>query len=106
MDFCDYLFVDPPFGSNLMYSELNHLWEAWLKVFTNNKPEAIMNKEQHKKLAEYQGIMQTCFNEFYRILKAGRWMTIEFHNSQNSVWNAIRSFNEGWLCDCRRPNFR
>lgn len=49
-----------------------------------------MNKEQHKKLAEYQGIMQTCFNEFYRILKAGRWMTIEFHNSQNSVWNAIQ----------------
>ena len=43
--FCDYLFVDPPFGSNLMYSELNYLWEAWLRVFTNNKPEAIMNKD-------------------------------------------------------------
>ncbi len=34
-----------------MYSELNYLWEAWLKVFTNNNPEAIMNNSQHKKLA-------------------------------------------------------
>ncbi len=28
----DYIFLDPPFGSNIMYSELNFLWEAWLKV--------------------------------------------------------------------------
>jgi hypothetical protein len=88
--FCDYLFVDPPFGSNLMYSELNYLWEAWLQVFTNNKPEAIMNHEQHKKLVDYQEIMQLCFNQFSRLLKPGRWMTIEFHNSQNAVWNAIQ----------------
>jgi len=73
-----------------MYSELNYLAEAWLHVFTNNKPEAIMNNIQHKGLVEYQGLMQECFDEFYRILKAGRWMTIEFHNSQNSVWNAIQ----------------
>ncbi len=86
----DYIFVDPPFGSNLMYSELNFLWEAWLKVLTNNQPEAIINKEQQKKLAEYQCIMQACFDEFFRVLKAGRWITIEFHNSQNSVWNAIQ----------------
>lgn len=86
----DYIFVDPPFGGNLMYSELNFLWEAWLRVYTNNKPEAIMNNIQHKGLVEYQRLMQGCFDEFYRILKAGRWMTIEFHNSQNSVWNAIQ----------------
>ena len=27
----DYLFIDPPFGSNIMYSELSFLWEAWPK---------------------------------------------------------------------------
>ena len=26
----DYVFTIPPFGNNLMYSELNFLWEAWL----------------------------------------------------------------------------
>ena len=86
----DYIFTDPPFGGNLMYSELNFLWEAWLKVFTNNKPEAIENEVQGKGLLEYQRLMTDCFKEYYRVLKPGRWMTVEFHNSKNSVWNAIQ----------------
>lgn len=86
----DYIFVDPPFGANLMYSELNFLWEAWLGVFTNNQPEAVINKTQRKGLPEYQALMEACFREFYRVLKPGRWMTVEFHNSQNAVWNAIQ----------------
>jgi|GEM_PF-31432 len=86
----DYIFTDPPFGGNLMYSELNFLWEAWLKVFTNNKQEAIENKVQGKGLAEYQQLMTECFKEYYRVLKPGRWMTVEFHNSKNAVWNAIQ----------------
>jgi DNA modification methylase len=86
----DYVFVDPPFGSNIMYSELNFLWEAWLKVFTNNKPEAIENKVQGKGLLEYQHLITRCFQEYYRLLKPGRWMTVEFHNSKNSVWSAIQ----------------
>src|SRR6185312_4621408 len=44
----DYIFTDPPFGSNLMYSELNFIQESWLKVMTNNKEEAIMNHAQKK----------------------------------------------------------
>jgi DNA modification methylase/predicted RNA-binding Zn-ribbon protein involved in translation (DUF1610 family) len=86
----DYIFTDPPFGANLMYSELNFLWEAWLKVFTNNELEAVINKTQGKGLVEYQRIMERCFKEMYRILKPGRWMTVEFHNSRNNVWNAIQ----------------
>ncbi len=86
----DYIFVDPPFGGNLMYSELNFLWEAWIRVFTNNGSEAIINKIHHKRLLEYQNLMQSCFDEFFRVLKPGRWMTVEFHNSQTAVWNAIQ----------------
>ena len=86
----DYIFTDPPFGGNLMYSELNFIWEAWLKIFTNNKPEAIENKTQGKGLPEYQKLMAQCFGEYYRVLKSGHWMTVEFHNSQNRVWNSIQ----------------
>jgi len=86
----DYIFTDPPFGSNLNYSELNFLWEAWLKVITNSEPEAIVNDVQNKGLLEYQELMERCFAECYRILKPGRWMTVEFHNSHNAVWNAIQ----------------
>jgi DNA modification methylase/DNA-directed RNA polymerase subunit RPC12/RpoP len=89
-NFADYIFTDPPFGNNLNYSELNFLWEAWHRVFTNNKPEAIVNAVQRKGLPEYQELMERCFAECYRILKPGRWMTVVFHNSQNSVWNAIQ----------------
>lgn len=86
----DYIFTDPPFGGNLNYSELSFLWEAWLKVVTNQNTEAIINVEQGKGLLEYQSLMTKCFTECHRILKPGRWMTVEFHNSQNAVWNAIQ----------------
>jgi len=89
-NYIDYIFTDPPFGGNLMYSELNFLWEAWLKVFTNNKPEAVENKAQGKGPREYQELMEKCFAEYYRVLKPGRWMTVVFHNSQNRIWNAIQ----------------
>ena len=87
----DYIFVDPPFGSNLMYSELNFFWEAWLRVFTNNKLEAIENKVQGKSLDDYRRLMTVCFKEAFRVLKPGRWITIEFSNTQAAVWNAIQT---------------
>lgn len=90
-DSCDYIFTDPPFGNNLMYSELSFLWESWLRVMTNNETEAIMNNSQRKHIIDYQALMTRSFSEFYRILKPNRWMTVEFHNSKNSVWNAIQT---------------
>jgi len=87
----DYLFIDPPFGDNLMYSDLNFLWEAWLRDITNNKPEAVQSKTQNKGLDQYRVLMTRCFAEAFRILKPGRWMTVEFSNTQASVWNAIQT---------------
>jgi len=87
----DYIFTDPPFGANIMYSELNFLWESWLKVKTNNKTEAIENKTQGKSLLDYQNIMLQCFKEYFRILKPGRWMTVEFSNTSAAVWNGIQT---------------
>lgn len=86
----DYVFTDPPFGSNIMYSEGSFLWEAWLRVFTNTGPEAIINQTQGKALDEYRQLMTRCFSEMYHILKPGRWITVVFHNSKASVWNAIQ----------------
>ncbi len=86
----DYIFTDPPFGGNLQYSELSFINEAWLRVLTNNREEAVTNKVQGKSLIGYQQLMTLCFGAYYRSLKPGRWMTVEFHNSKNSVWNAIQ----------------
>ena len=87
----DYIFLDPPFGSNINYSELNFLWESWLKVWTNNEPEAIENKSQGKGPHEYHRLMTDCFREAYRVLKPGHWMTVEFSNTKASVWNSIQT---------------
>ncbi|MFC1584567.1 DNA methyltransferase [Fibrobacterota bacterium] len=87
----DYIFIDPPFGANINYSELNIIWEAWLKVKTNNSKEAVENPVQNKTISEYRRIMMLGFKEAYRILKPGRWMTVEFSNTKASIWNSIQS---------------
>ncbi|GHV83244.1 DNA methylase [Spirochaetia bacterium] len=87
----DYIFIDPPFGANLNYSELNFIWESWLKVITNNKQEAIENPVQEKGPTEYRQLMTACFKEAYRVLKPGHWMTVEFSNTKASVWNGIQT---------------
>ena len=90
-DTIDYIFIDPPFGANLNYSELNFMWESWLKVLTNNKAEAIENSVQNKGANEYRHLMTECFREAFRILKPGHWMTVEFSNTKASVWNSIQT---------------
>lgn len=90
-DSIDYIFTDPPFGSNLMYSELNLIMETWLNVITNSNKEAISNKFQSKNLFSYQELMYASFKEYFRILKPGKWMTVEFSNTSASVWNSIQT---------------
>jgi hypothetical protein len=74
-----------------MYSELSFLWESWLKIKTENKFEAIENSSQGKGINDYRQLMTSCFKEANRILKPGRWMTVEFSNTQATVWNAIQT---------------
>lgn len=87
----DYIFLDPPFGANIMYSELNSLWEAWLKVKTNSASEAVENRSQNKSLDDYRRLMFSGFKEAFRLLKPGRWMTVEFSNTKAAVWNTIQT---------------
>ncbi|MHB1294416.1 MAG: DNA methyltransferase [Anaerolineae bacterium] len=86
----DYIFTDPPFGENIYYADLNFLVESWHRLITNAQPEAIIDRFKGKGLPEYQRLMQRCFVEYCRVLKPGRWMTVVFHNSRSSVWNAIQ----------------
>lgn len=89
----DYLFLDPPFGSNIIYSELSLVWESWLKIYTQDKKEAVVHRRRKSgtTLDGYQSLMKACFAEAFRVLKPGRWMTVEFSNTQASVWNSIQT---------------
>lgn len=86
----DYIFTDPPFGENIYYSDLNFLVESWHGVKTDPNPEAIVDRVRQKGVPEYQHLMYSCFAEYFRVLKPGRWMTVVFSNSKAAVWNAIQ----------------
>ncbi len=95
----DYIFTDPPFGENIYYSDLNSLVESWHGVMTAPKHEVIVDRVKEKSFSDYERMMETCFVNYYRSLKPGHWMTVEFHNSKNSIWNAIQQaiLNAGFI---------
>ncbi len=87
----DYIYTDPPFGANIMYSEMNLLLEGWLGVKTNNLDEAIIDETTDKSENTYSDLMTACFKECYRVLKPSHWMCVEFHNTKAAIWNLLQS---------------
>ena len=90
----DYIFADPPFGSNIYYADCSLLWESWLGRFTNETLEMVVSDRRKngpfKKLEDYADLMRAAFEEMYRVLKPGRWATIEFNNSDGKVFEGIK----------------
>lgn len=86
----DYIFTDPPFGENIYYADLNFLVDSWHRVMTAATTEAIVDQAKKKDVPEYQSLMRRCFEEYHRVLKPGRWMTVVFSNSSNAIWRAIQ----------------
>jgi hypothetical protein len=87
----DYIFVDPPFGENFQYAELNSFVEAWLGVRTSSSNDCVLNYVHKKDLRFYSSLMHESFSDFYNALKPGGWLTVEFSNTQAAVWNAIQT---------------
>jgi DNA modification methylase len=87
----DYIYTDPPFGANIIYSEMNLLLEGWLKVKTNSSDEAVIDVARRKEFDDYARLMKAAFTQCYRALKPGRWITVEFHNTMASIWNLIQT---------------
>ena len=73
----DYVFADPPFGQNIPYSDLALVVEEWHRVTTSPSEEATEDSFKGRGLDDYAELMSRCFAEFFRVLKPGRWMTVE-----------------------------
>jgi hypothetical protein len=89
----DYVFTDPPFGSNIYYSEMSMVWEAWLGQLMDRNQEAVVHRKNDggfKRLPDYEIIMTRAFAEVARLLKPGRHATVEFNNSDGGVFEAIK----------------
>ncbi len=87
----DYIFTDPPFGSNIFYADCNLIWEAWLGQFTDQTHEAVVHVKHKNRnvLPDYARLMTEAFQEMYRVLKPGRWASVVFHNSDDRIWQTI-----------------
>ncbi|HQE96651.1 MAG TPA: hypothetical protein PKY20_00535, partial [Methanothrix sp.] len=76
--------TDPPYAGNIQYGELNFIWEAWLGFDTHwHDEEIIVNEIRGKTLKDWANDMLRAMTECCRVLKPGRWITVEFHNSKN-----------------------
>jgi hypothetical protein len=71
------------------------LWEAWLNQFTDETQEMVVNDRRKngpfKTLDDYAKLMGYAFKEMFRVLKPGRWATVEFNNSDGRVFEAIKN---------------
>lgn len=92
----DYVFTDPPYGGSVQYFELSTLWLSWLKgekddprFQLNFDEEITINKYQDKGFDYYHKMLRASFEEVYRVLKKGSWVTVTFHNTSIKIYNSI-----------------
>ena len=89
----DYVFTDPPFGSNIFYSDMNLFHEAWLGETTDNDREAVVHTTGKRKSGSgerYEELLRSAFSEAFRVLKPGRYMSVVFGNSSGRIWGLVQ----------------
>lgn len=89
----DYVFTDPPFGSNIFYSDMNLFQEAWLGETTDHSREAVVHttgKRKNGSGERYEALLRSAFSEAFRVLKPGRCMSVVFGNSSGRIWGLVQ----------------
>lgn len=98
-DSVDYIFTDPPFGSNIFYGDCNLVWEAWLGDVTDVREEMVVNRsrtpdEGGKTVDDYEALLEASFLEMRRVLRPGSRASVVFHNSDDLIWTAMLAASE------------
>jgi DNA modification methylase len=87
----DYIFTDPPYGGSVQYGELNFVWEAWLGLSTRwHGEEIIVNRSRGKTAQDWADSMTAVMAECYRVLKPGRWLSLCYHDSSDTMWRLVQ----------------
>jgi len=89
----DYVFTDPPFGSNIFYSDMNLFQEAWLGETTDPAREAVVHttgKRKNGAKERYEALLRSAFSEAFRVLRPGRYMSVVFGNSSGGIWGLVQ----------------
>ncbi len=89
----DYVFMDPPFGSNIFYSDMSLFHEAWLGEITDDRQEAVVDRVdtgEPRTADRYEQLLVNALRECRRVLKPGGHITMVFGNSSGSVWSLVQ----------------
>lgn len=93
-DSIDYVFLDPPYGSQVGYFELNLFYSAWLRNHSENLDDEVIIPMETDDDPEYArkwaDMMSPILKETTRVLKPGRYMTLLFHSKSDEIWNELR----------------
>lgn len=93
----DVVITDPPYGSNVQYSELSIIWNVWfqhynsLETYLSRDKEAVVNRRLPKELGAkdtdfYEDMLYKIFKECYRVLKDEKYLVFTFNNKNINVW--------------------
>lgn len=97
----DVILTDPPYGSNVMYSELIDFFHVWLsstkfgkkegfKTSTSPKvEEVIVNNVQKKSYDDYSTGLSEIFKEGSRTLKNEGYLMFTFHDNNLNGWISV-----------------
>lgn len=89
----DYVFLDPPYGGQVPYFELNLFYSAWLKEEEPWDNEIIIPMETDddpRYVNNWAELITPAFEEIYRVLKPGRLFTLMFHSRSDLIWNKLQ----------------
>jgi DNA modification methylase len=90
----DYVFTDPPFGSNIFYSDMNLFQEAWLGDITDDTREAVVDRSDNGKTRRsaerYEQLIVRALKECHRVLKSDGWLSLVFSNSNGAMWLLVQ----------------
>ena len=95
----DVVITDPPYGSNVQYSELSSIWNIWYKIYAGldayiyKDGEAVVNRKQSfvgsKDIKDYENALYNIFKECNRVLKDNSYLVFTFNNKDIRIWLAI-----------------
>lgn len=90
----DYVFTDPPFGSNIFYSDMNLFQEAWLGETTDPGLEAVVDRSGGgpgwRSPARYEKLLTGALAECRRVLKPDGRCSMVFSNSSGLIWALVQ----------------
>ncbi len=97
----DAIVTDPPYGDNVMYSELSDFFYVWLKEVLKDEysyfssstvpkgTEVVENQVRGKTSEDFQDGLTAVFKESHSKLKEDGVMAFTFHHSETETWHSV-----------------